>query len=572
MNNAVMWRSWSFRFFWILLTCLFFKYAWLSEDAFINFRVIENFKAGDGLTWNPGERVQVFTSALWMLLTLVASVVTGSSLIGTLVMSFLLVLAAFWHLFKATDRMVTLFLPLAVFYVLCPSIRDYLSSGLETPLLMCVLAWFTSVATSPVRATWRRICFLAAICVLVRHDTALLILPFLIQRLYGLRWWVGGREAVRAALDACIGLSPVMVWTVFSVVYYGAVVPNTAGAKMVSGFDTLAQAGYYFVFMQYFDPAAYALIFLSLLVVVGMRSRYAFPLVSALLLFLIYLLLVGADYMAGRFFVGPLTLCVVILAAAVRDEISNSYFIKSTLVSGFTHFEVILLLVVNMVFAGSALTVLNDSEFRGDQSFLFHGIADERNYYYGKTDIYTILSTGVQHYYVERAKSMNAALSAGKNIFVACNIGMTGYYANRRVYIVDPLALSDRFLASLPLSQGPVRIGHFERLVPNEYISSLMLGRNMFTQPFLRNYYGDMRLVVSGPLFSYARWVAIWRVSSGIYKRDLARLTPADGGGALRVTALDASTPDVVKRCLGAGGRVMVPDISSGRMVLNVLQ
>ena len=50
--------------FVIVFPYIFFRNAWITEDAFINFRVIENFLSGEGPVWNIGERVQVFTSPL----------------------------------------------------------------------------------------------------------------------------------------------------------------------------------------------------------------------------------------------------------------------------------------------------------------------------------------------------------------------------------------------------------------------------------------------------------------------------------------------------------------------------
>ena len=45
--------------------------AWLSEDAFITFRTVDNFINGYGLTWNITERVQAYTHPLWMFLVAV---------------------------------------------------------------------------------------------------------------------------------------------------------------------------------------------------------------------------------------------------------------------------------------------------------------------------------------------------------------------------------------------------------------------------------------------------------------------------------------------------------------------
>ena len=44
------------------------RYNFVSDDAFISLRYAANLLAGHGLVFNPGERVEGFTSPLWTLL------------------------------------------------------------------------------------------------------------------------------------------------------------------------------------------------------------------------------------------------------------------------------------------------------------------------------------------------------------------------------------------------------------------------------------------------------------------------------------------------------------------------
>src|SRR4051794_11216246 len=53
--------------FFLLFFCVLLKNAWLCEDAFITYRVVDNLAHGLGARWNPLERVQVYTHPLWML-------------------------------------------------------------------------------------------------------------------------------------------------------------------------------------------------------------------------------------------------------------------------------------------------------------------------------------------------------------------------------------------------------------------------------------------------------------------------------------------------------------------------
>jgi len=46
----------------------FYYRRWMDDDAFISFRYARNLVHGDGLTFNPGERVEGYTNFLWTLL------------------------------------------------------------------------------------------------------------------------------------------------------------------------------------------------------------------------------------------------------------------------------------------------------------------------------------------------------------------------------------------------------------------------------------------------------------------------------------------------------------------------
>ena len=63
------------------------KDAWLSDDAFITLRTIDNLWHGYGLRWNPIERVQTYTHPLWMLLLAAAYGVTREPHLTTLAVS-----------------------------------------------------------------------------------------------------------------------------------------------------------------------------------------------------------------------------------------------------------------------------------------------------------------------------------------------------------------------------------------------------------------------------------------------------------------------------------------------------
>ena len=87
----------------LLLAIVVTKDAWLSDDAFITLRTIDNFWNGYGLRWNAIERVQPYTHPLWMLLLAAAYGVTREPQFTTLAVSLALTAALGWLLLPAPD-------------------------------------------------------------------------------------------------------------------------------------------------------------------------------------------------------------------------------------------------------------------------------------------------------------------------------------------------------------------------------------------------------------------------------------------------------------------------------------
>jgi arabinofuranosyltransferase len=120
--------------------------AWLSDDAFITFRSVDNLVNGYGPTWNSNERVQAFTNTLWMFLhsglyyfwrNLPAVAYTLS-----IAVSLLTCLLILWRYRHAPTLGALALLVLSA----SPSFIDYSTSGLENPLthllaVLFVLAW-----------------------------------------------------------------------------------------------------------------------------------------------------------------------------------------------------------------------------------------------------------------------------------------------------------------------------------------------------------------------------------------------------------------------------------------------
>ena len=101
-----------------------------------------------------------------------------------------------------------------------------------------------------------------------------------------------------------LGLLPMIFWETFSIIYYGSFVPNTALAKVNNGvplFKNLSKAYEYFKFNLLNDAVTLSIVFLAVLCGLFKRN-ITLLLATGIILQIVYLCYVGADYMLGRFF------------------------------------------------------------------------------------------------------------------------------------------------------------------------------------------------------------------------------------------------------------------------------
>src|ERR1700690_3611070 len=54
------------------------SHRWMDEDAFINFRIVDQIFAGHGPVFNAGERVEAATSPLWLFILVVGRALFGA--------------------------------------------------------------------------------------------------------------------------------------------------------------------------------------------------------------------------------------------------------------------------------------------------------------------------------------------------------------------------------------------------------------------------------------------------------------------------------------------------------------
>ena len=487
------------------LVVLILRRAWLSDDAFITFRSIDNFLHGYGLTWNVNERVQAFTHPLWMLLLSLASYLTGELLLTTLILSIIISLTAVGLLVFGVARSVWSGLFCVVVLALSGAFVDYATSGLENPLSYLLLAAFFVVyfRQKPSLGKLFFLSFIASLAAVNRLDTLLFFVPALVFELVQYR-------QLKGLLAVVLGVFPLLLWESFSLVYYGFLFPNTAYAKLNTGIPALELAGQglsYLAESLSSDPltlvvtlAGCVLGFLSL------GERRNGPLSLGILLYLAYVVSIGGDFMSGRFLALPLFAALGIIA---RFDLAGLGWKRQVLLYG-----VILILGLS----GSYPTLgaaYPEVAFADTIDETRRGIANERLAYGRSNSLFGLmLNNGVSQH--ERAQAGLAARLAQEKAITARTIGMLGYYAGPKVYIIDQLALADPLLARLPPTYTVNwRIGHFRRTMPEGYYQSRVYRRNAIRDDNLEQYYAALTRIVSGPLLSLERFKTIWQMNTG---------------------------------------------------------
>lgn len=477
-----------------LVTALVVRRAWLCDDAYITLRTVDNWVCGFGLRWNVAERVQSYTHPLWMLLLSSAYVFTREPYFTTLGVSVTvsacsIALFAWGAAARGWQVAVAGLLAMAA----SKAFVDFSTGGLENPLSHLLVLALALVAARPLPSARDATvaCTLGALAVCNRLDLAVLIGPLLYACLRPLGW----RHATRAAL---VGALPLVAWLIFSIVYYGFPLPNTAYTKLGSGIPSrarLVQGLAYLLESLLSDPATLVAIGVgTCLAVCGGQGRLRAGAVS-LAASVAYIVWVGGDFMSGRFLTPAFVLALAVVALAWTSlQVAAR---RALLVAA------IALLAVRASDGLVRQVVLGSDP-------LYRGVVDERTAYVAVTGLWSSYpGRAADHAWAEEGRSARAG---GEGLVLRAPIGFFGYYAGPGVHVLDVHGLADPLIARLP-SSPLSRAGHPIHPMPEGYPESLASGANRLKDRKLVAFYDDLRLVTRSPLWTVERWAAIARLN-----------------------------------------------------------
>ncbi|MEI6133808.1 MAG: hypothetical protein WCP72_02455 [Desulfomonile sp.] len=218
---------------------------YMVDDAFISLRYVRNALEGHGLVYNIGEKVEGFTSPLYILLTYILGrfgldLVLSSKILG--VMSFLLILAflGIWGSIKRIRQFLDLPSLTVTFSIIATSfsLTFFAITGMETVIFsFLTLLVFLDATRSEI--TFRSICliFIAFLC----RPEGIIFLPWIMLAIFLIRrsdTRISDTSSKRTLnfkrseiLAVGVLFLAVAIFEFVRWMYYGEIFPNTFFAK-----------------------------------------------------------------------------------------------------------------------------------------------------------------------------------------------------------------------------------------------------------------------------------------------------------------------------------------------------
>ncbi len=494
----------------LIASVILVRNAWVCDDAYISFRTVDNAVNGYGLRWNVAERVQAYTHPLWVLLLIPVYALSGEIYYTSILLSAVVSLIAIaWVMYKVTPD-IAAGASAAGLLILSKPWIDFSVSGLENPLshLTIVLFLWIVLRDNHDRRSLLSLGCSLALAAMTRLDLLLLLGPAVVGACMGRgRWQKIGWLFV--------GAMPLWLWELFSLWYYGSLIPNTAYAKLSTGIaaDRLFEQGYHYLVNGTTQSTLTAVVIV--LGVLGLiwhwKSGTYRWLVVGMILHLLYICKVGGDFMSGRFLTPVFTVAVVLLFAKPMR------LPRWMAASG-----VMALFAVGLTAGTSPLWSGNDYGTHAEEIYWDSCINDERAGYYQTTGL--LVNFGQEnpplHPWAAEGRSLRQSDSL---VFERPGTGFIGFFAGPKLYIVDRQGLSDPLIGKLPIpTPTKWRIGHFNRVIPEGYIESVRNSDNRIEDVNLARYYDAIRTVARGDLFSWERLKSIISLNTGQYDKYLA--------------------------------------------------
>ncbi len=315
--------------------------AWIvrfvQDDAFITYRYARNLARGNGLVFNPGERIEGYTNFLWTLMHYIPEKLGWSSPIFSQLVGITLMVATVAVTLRFARRLFgsqAFGFLVALTLLANMTFLTYATGGLETMqqtlLVISVAALLLPVTTElPAQLTARRVGagLCAGLALLTRMDSVVLVTVWILAYLVA-QWRRDDAErksrvrslSVSAAQIGLPAAALVLPWFIWKLSYYGNLLPNTFFAKSAANPLVPPLYGVFYILAFFASYAAFLLI--------GRFRRqrkelFGVPGIAQVMvvipIWFLYICAVGGDFMEYRFMV-PVLPVMAMVAAYLIDE------------------------------------------------------------------------------------------------------------------------------------------------------------------------------------------------------------------------------------------------------------
>ena|GEM_PF-770829 len=202
----------------------------VTDDAYISYRYLDNWIAGHGLVFNPGERVEGYTNLLWILLIAPWRAMGLSPETVSLALSLLsagILFAGVYVLATRLARHSGAGIAAVILAASFPPLAHYVGTGLETILFAAlIVAAFARLSVTEKPDLWVAVILGAA--VLTRPEG--MMVGMIVYGIYGLQN-KSARSDQQIWSSALLFLMFPILLTCWRLWYYGELLPNTYFAK-----------------------------------------------------------------------------------------------------------------------------------------------------------------------------------------------------------------------------------------------------------------------------------------------------------------------------------------------------
>lgn len=315
----------------LVLISVAYRNSFIQDDAFISFRYAQNLVQQGELTWNPAEeeRVEGYTNFLWTMMIALAialgmdPVVTAKLLglffaVGTLFFTYRLSLLMFQSRIPALVSMILL----GTNY----TFSAYATGGLETQLQTFLIVASTYLALLIVQDSRRSfaylitLTFLSSAAILTRLDSIIpliILFPFILWNLVRHPMPVKNR-----VMNAIYLVFPMLLLVGFYLswkyAYYGEILPNSYYAKATYVSPEVLKRGIFYIFAFLRSYLLIPFVFLAVAFIKKIISQPKTRVLSSIIvLWCIYMVKVGGDFMEFRFLVPILPLFFILITTLI---------------------------------------------------------------------------------------------------------------------------------------------------------------------------------------------------------------------------------------------------------------